>query len=174
MADWLAYEEVTHVVLESTGVYWKPIYNLLEDRFIVLLVNARHVKHVPGRKTDVQDCQWLAQLLQAGLLKGRFIPERPQRELRDLTRHRAQLVAAKTKVTNRLHKVLEDTNLKLGAVASDLLGASGRALLCALIGGQQTPQEMANLAVDSCGNRFPNWSWPWQARLKTNPPNPFF
>lgn len=155
MADWLASEEVTHVVLESTGVYWKPIYNLLEDRFTVLLVNARHVKHVPGRKTDVQDCQWLAQLLQAGLLKGSFIPERPQRELRDLTRHRAQLVAEKTKVINRLHKVLEDTNIKIGAVASDLLGASGRDMLRALIAGQQTPQEMANLARGQLREKIP-------------------
>jgi transposase len=155
MADWLTSEEVSHVVMESTGVYWKPIYNLLEDRFTVLLVNARHVKHVPGRKTDVQDCQWLAQLLQAGLLKGSFIPERPQRELRDLTRHRAQLVAEKTKVTNRLHKVLEDTNIKIGAVASDLLGASGRDMLRALIAGQQTPQEMANLARGQLREKMP-------------------
>ena len=88
MADWLAVAEVTHVTMESTGVYWKPIYNLLEGRFTLLLVNARHVKHVPGRKTDVKDCQWLAQLLQCGLLKGSFIPPRPQRELRELTRHR--------------------------------------------------------------------------------------
>lgn len=155
MADWMAAEEVSHVVLESTGVYWKPIYNLLEGRFTVLLVNAGHVKHVPGRKTDVQDCQWLAQLLQAGLLRGSFIPERPQRDLRDLTRHRAQLVAEKTKVTNRLHKVLEDTNIKIGAVVSDLLGASGRDMLRALIDGKQTPQEMANLARGQLREKIP-------------------
>ena len=120
----------------------------------MLLVNARHVKHVPGRKTDVQDCQWLAELLQAGLLKGSFIPERPQRELRDLTRHRAQLVAEKTKVINRLHKVLEDTNIKIGAVASDLLGFGPRHAAC-LIAGQQTPHDMANLARGQLRKKMP-------------------
>jgi transposase len=146
MADWLAAEGVTHVALESTGVYWKPIYNLLEGRFTLLLVNAKHVKHVPGRKTDVKDCQWLAQLLQCGLLKGSFIPERPQRELRDLTRHRSQLVAEKTRVANRIQQVLEDANIKLGTVATDILGVSGRDMLRALIAGGKTPQEMAGLA----------------------------
>ena len=122
LADWLTTEEVTHVAMESTGVYWKPIYNLLEGRFTLLLVNAKHVKHVPGRKTDVKDCQWLAKLLQAGLLRGSFIPDRPQRELRDLTRHRSQLVAEKTRAANRIQKILEDANIKLASVASDILG----------------------------------------------------
>src|SRR3989454_813676 len=108
MADWMAAQGVTHVAMESTGVYWKPIYNILESRFTVLLVNARHLKQVPGHKSDVRDCQWIAQLLQHGLLKGSFIPPRAQRELRDLTRHRAQLVEEKTRTVNRLHKVLED------------------------------------------------------------------
>lgn len=146
LADWLAAEGVSHVAMESTGVYWKPIYNLLEDRFTVLLVNARHVKHVPGRKTDVKDCQWLAQLLQCGLLKASFVPDRPQREMRDLTRHRAQLVAERAAVANRIHKTLEDANIKLGLVASDILGASGRDMLRALIAGDQTPGQMAELA----------------------------
>jgi transposase len=146
LADWLAAEGVTHVTMESTGVYWKPIYNLLEGRFEILLVNAKHVKHVPGRKTDVKDCQWLAQLLQCGLLRGSFVPARPQRELRDLTRHRAQLVHQVAAVTNRLHKTLEDANVKLGLVASDIRGASGRDMLRALIAGQQTPEQMAELA----------------------------
>ncbi len=146
MADWIAKENVTHVAMESTGVYWKPIYNLLEGRFILLVVNARHVKHVPGRKTDVQDCQWIAQLLQCGLLKGSFIPDRPQRELRDLTRHRAQLVANRTSLVNRIHKVLEDANIKLGAVASDILGPSGRDMLQALIAGDKDSSEMAEMA----------------------------
>ena len=113
MADWMAAQGVTHVAMESTGVYWKPIYNILESRFTVLLVNARHLKQVPGRKSDVRDCQWIAQLLQHGLLKGSFIPPRAQRELRDLTRHRVQLVEEKTRTVNRLHKVLEDANIKL-------------------------------------------------------------
>jgi len=155
LADWLAAEGVSHVAMEATGVYWKPIYNLLEDRFTLLLVNARHVKHVPGRKTDVQDCQWLAQLLQAGLLKGSFIPARPQRELRELTRHRSQLVAEKTRVANRLQQVLEDANIKLGTVATDILGASGRDMLRALITGEQDPERLADLARRQLRNKIP-------------------
>src|SRR5437667_6635299 len=119
-ADWMAAQGVTHVAMESTGVFWKPIYNILESRFIrrlTDLVNARHLKQVPGRKSDVRDSQWIAPLLQHGLLKGSFIPPRPQRELRDLTRHRTQLVAEQTRVANRLHKVLEDANITLGWVA---------------------------------------------------------
>jgi transposase len=122
------------------GLHWKPIYNLLEGRFTLLLVNAKHVKHVPGRKTDVKDCQWLAKLLQAGLLKSSFIPERPQRELRDLTRHRSQLVGEKTRVANRIQKILEDANIKLAAVAS-LPGFDQRAAqnVIAEIGADMAP-----------------------------------
>lgn len=155
MADWLAAEGVTHVALESTGVFWKPIYHLLEGHFTLLLVNARHVKHVPGRKTDVKDCQWLAQLLQCGLLRGSFIPERPQRELRDLTRHRTQLVAEKTRVVNRLHKVLEEANIKLGAVASNIVGVSGRNMLRALVAGEEDPQKLADLAQRQLREKIP-------------------
>jgi transposase len=155
LADWLAAEGVTHVAMEATGVYWKPIYNLLEERFTLLLVNARHVKHVPGRKTDVQDCQWLAQLLQAGLLRGSFIPTRPQREFRELTRHRSQLVAEKTRVANRLQQVLEDANIKLGTVATDILGASGRDMLRAMIAGEQDPEKLADLARRQLRNKIP-------------------
>ena len=155
MADWLATAGVTHVAMEATGVYWKPIYNLLEDHFTLLLVNARHVKHVPGRKTDVQDCQWLAQLLQAGLLRGSFIPARPQRELRELTRHRSQVVAEKTRVANRLQQVLEDANIKLGTVATDILGASGRDMLRSLIAGEQDPEKMADLARRQLRSKIP-------------------
>ena len=155
LADWLATGEVTHVAMESTGVYWKPIYNILEGRFEILLVNARHVKHVPGRKTDVKDCQWLAQLLQCGLLRGSFVPDRPQREMRDLTRHRSQLVHQAAAVANRIHKILEDANIKLGVVASDILGVSGRAMLRALIAGQQTPQQMADLARRQLRGKIP-------------------
>ena len=155
LADWLAAEGVTHVAMEATGVYWKPIYNLLEDRFTLLLVNARHVKHVPGRKTDVQDCQWLAQLLQAGLLRGSFIPARPQREFRELTRHRSQLVAERSRVANRVQQVLEDANIKLGTVATDILGASGRDMLRALIAGEQDPEKLADLARRQLRNKIP-------------------
>jgi transposase len=155
LADWLAGEGVSHVAMESTGVYWKPIYDLLESRFTLLLVNARHVKHVPGRKTDVQDCQWLAQLLQAGLLKGSLIPARPQRELRELTRHRSQLVGEKTRVANRLQQVLEDANIKLGTVATNILGVSGRDMLRSLVAGEQDPEKLADLARRQLRNKIP-------------------
>ena len=155
LSDWLAAQEVTHVAMESTGVYWKPVWNILEGKFTILLVNARHVKNVPGRKTDVKDCQWLAQLLQCGLLKGSFIPERPQREFRDLTRHRSQLVAEKAAVANRIHKVLEDTNIKLGSVASDILGTSGREMIRALIAGESDPEKLADLARQKLREKIP-------------------
>jgi transposase len=146
MGDWLAEAQVTHVAMESTGVFWKPIWNLLEDRFTVVLVNARHVTQVPGRKRDVSDAEWIAQLLQHGLLRASFIPPLPIRDLRDLTRHRTTLIQERTRVANRIHKVLEDANLKLSAVLSDLLGVSGRAMLRALIAGETDPHRLANLA----------------------------
>jgi len=134
MADWLATHGVTHAGMESTGVFWKPIFNILETRFTVILTNPAHMKQVPGRKSDLRDSQWGAQLLQAGLLRGSFIPPRWQRELRDYTRYRSQLQAEQTRVANRLHKVLEDANIKLGSVATDILGLSGRAMIHALMG----------------------------------------
>ena len=142
MADWFKAEGVTQVAMESTGVYWKPIFNVLETNFEVLLVNARSIKHVPGRKTDVQDCQWIAQLLQHGLLKGSFIPPRWQRELRDLTRQRAQVIGEHSRITNRIQKVLEDANVKLASVASDVVGVSGRRMLDAIIAGARPPREV--------------------------------
>jgi transposase len=146
LADWLEAEGVTHLAMESTGVYWKPIWNLLEDRFEILLVNAQHIKHVPGRKTDVTDSEWIAQLLQCGLLRGSFVPAPPQRELRELTRQRRQLVHAKASVANRIQKVLEDANIKLGSVATDVLGVSGRDMLRALVAGETDPAKLAELA----------------------------
>jgi transposase len=134
MSDWLAKKSVTHVAMESTGVLWKPIWNILDGRFELLLVNPRELKRVPGRKSDVSDSQWIAHLLQCGLLRSSFVPSRPQRELRDLTRQRTQLTREHTQVVNRIHKTLEDTNIKLGAVASDIMGKSGRAMLDALVG----------------------------------------
>jgi len=138
MSDWLSSLGVSHVAMESTGVYWKPIFNILEERFEILLANAHHLKNVPGRKTDIRDCQWIAQLLQHGLLRGSFIPPRPQRELRDLTRQRTQLVDEVSRVSNRIQKVLEDANVKLGSVASNVVGASGRLMLEAIVAGQMT------------------------------------
>lgn len=155
LADWMAAQGVTHVAMESTGVYWKPIYNLLESRFTVLLVNARHLKQVPGRKSDVRDCQWIAQLLQHGLLKGSFIPPRPQRQLRDLTRHRTQLVEERTRTVNRIHKVLEDANIKLASVATNILGVSGRAMLQALMEGEKDAVKLADMAQRKLRGKIP-------------------
>ena len=125
LGDWLRAVGVTHIAMESTGVYWKPIYNLLEGEFETILVNAQHIKFVPGRKTDVNDAQWIAELLQHGLLKASFIPPVEQRDLRDLTRYRTQLIQDRTREINRVQKVLEDANIKLGSVATNVLGVSG-------------------------------------------------
>src|SRR5437870_10666391 len=122
LRDWLAAHGVTHVAMESTGVYWKPVFYALESDFTCLLVNAAHIKQVPGRKTDVKDCVWIAQLLEHGLLKASLVPPRPQQELRELTRQRAQLVGEQGRATQRIQKVLEDANIKLASVASDVLG----------------------------------------------------
>jgi transposase len=146
LADWLAAGQCTHVAMESTGVYWKPLYNVLEGAFTLLLVNAQHVKTVPGRKTDVRDCEWLADLLRHGLLRASFVPERPERELRELTRYRMTLIRTRSAEVNRLHKTLEGGNLKLGSVASDVLGVSGREILGALLAGTTDPAVLADLA----------------------------
>jgi transposase len=146
LSDWLAEHGVTHVAMESTGVYWKPVFNLLEGRFTVILVNAEHIKQVPGRKTDVKDCQWIAQLLQHGLLKASFVPPEPIRQLRDLTRQRTQLIGERSAAASRIQKVLEDANIKLAGVATDVLGASGRDMLEALIAGETDPAKLADLA----------------------------
>ena len=155
MAKWLKAEGVTHVAMESTGVYWKPVFNVLEEEFEVLLVNARMIKHVPGRKTNVADCQWIARLLQHGLLKGSFIPPRWQRELRDLTRQRAQLTDERSRTSNRIQKVLEDANVKLGSVATDVVGVSGRRMLEAIAAGQDDPAQLADLAQRRLRNKIP-------------------
>src|SRR5207253_1570791 len=155
LADYLQALGVTHVAMEATGVLWKPVWNVLEGRFLLLLVNPRHLKKVPGRKTDVSDAEWIAQLLQHGLLRGSFVPPRPLRELRDLTRHRAQLTGEHTRVANRIHKLLEDANIKLGAVASDVLGKSGRAILRAMLRGEQDTQQLANLARGKLRQKIP-------------------
>lgn len=146
LADWLRHLGVTHVAMESTGVYWKPVWNLLEGSFQLLLINAQHIKQVPGRKTDTKDAEWIADLLQHGLLRGSFVPDQQQRDLRDLTRYRARLSDDCGRVAARVEKVLEDANIKLAAVASDVLGASGRAMLHAMIGGEQDPERLADLA----------------------------
>lgn len=146
LKDWLQAHGITHVAMESTGVYWKPVYYILEDSFTLLLVNAAHIKNVPGRKTDVRDCAWIAQLLGHGLLRGSFVPPVPIRELRDLTRYRKSLVHERTRETNRLHKLLEDAGVKLSSVATDILGVSGRAMVEALISGTTDAKVLAELA----------------------------
>ena len=146
LSDWLVEQQVTIAAIESTGVYWKPVWNVLEDRLKLILVNPRDVKQVPGRKTDVKDGRWIAQLLSCDLLRPSFVPPQGQRELRDLTRGRASLLQDKTRVINRLQKILEDANIKLGDVASDVMGMSGREMIRALIDGKMTPEQMANLA----------------------------
>lgn len=146
LADWLRVAKVKQVAMESTGVYWKPVFNILEGEFEVMVVNAQHIKHVPGRKTDIKDAQWIAELLQHGLIKGSYIPERPQRDLRDLVRYRTSLIQDRTKEANRVQKVLEDANIKLGSVASNVLGVSGRDMLAAIVRGVDNPEALAQLA----------------------------
>jgi transposase len=146
LAAWLTTAGCTHVALESSGVYWKPIWNLLEGQFEVLLVNAQHIKAVPGRKTDMKDAEWMADLLQHGLLRPSFIPPAPQRHLRDLTRYRSTRLSERARLVNRLQKVLEDTNLKLTSVATNILGVSARAMLTALLEGESDLEVLAGLA----------------------------
>jgi transposase len=156
LADWLDELGVTHVAMESTGVYWKPIWNLLEGRVHTLLVNAHHIKTVPGRKTDTKDCEWIADLLQHGLLKGSFVPPAPIRELRDLNRNRAILTQQRATVSNRIEKVLEDANIKLASVASHVLGQSGRAMLQAIVDGVEDPLRLADMARAKLRNKIPD------------------
>jgi len=155
LADYLQALGVTHVAMEATGVLWKPVWNVLEGRFTLLLVNPRHLKKVPGRKTDVTDAEWIAQLLQCGLLRGSFVPPRAVRDLRDLTRLRAQLAGEHTRIANRLHKLLEDANIQLAAVASDLLGKSGRKMLRALLAGETDVEKLADLALKRWRAKIP-------------------
>ncbi len=149
LSDWLSSKGVTQVAMESTGEYWKPVYNLLEGSFEILVVNAQHVKNVPGRKTDVKDAEWIAQLLRHGLLRGSLIPPLPQRDLRDLTRSRTNLVRERVTVVTRLQKVLEWANIKLACVVSDINGVSARKILNAIARGTCDASSLANLAVGS-------------------------
>ena len=165
LSDWMTSEGVTHVAMESTGVYWKPIWNILEGGFTVLLVNARHIKQVPGRKTDMKDCEWIAQLLQHGLLNASFVPPTPIRELRDLTRHRAKVIGEQATVANRIQKTLEDANIKLASVATDVMGVSGRAMLKAIISGQEDPKVLADLAQRRLRGKIPQLKLALEGRV---------
>lgn len=146
LSDWLREQNVTHVAMESTGVYWKPLYNLLEGVFELLVVNAHHIKALPGRKTDVKDAEWICDLLRHGLLRGSFIPPQPQRQLRELTRHRSNLVQRRAQAVNELQKCLESTNIKLASVVSDITGVSATEMLGALLAGQTDTSLLAELA----------------------------
>lgn len=155
LRDWLAEERVTVVGMESTGSYWKPVYCLLEDEFECWLLNARHLKNVPGRKTDVKDAEWIAELVEHGLVRASFVPPRPIRELRDLTRYRKTVIQERTREVQRLEKTLEDAGIKLSSVASDILGVSGRAMLAALVAGERDPQVLADLAKRRLRSKIP-------------------
>jgi transposase len=155
LSDWLAEAGITHVAMESTGEYWRPVYNLLEGDFTVFLVNAAHVKQVPGRKTDKNDARWLAKLMRYGLLHASFIPPRGQREWRELTRYRTTLVQERSREVNRVQGGLERANIKLAAVATDIMGVSGRAILAAVVEGRADPATMAALAKGRLRNKIP-------------------
>ncbi len=155
LRDWLVAQGVTHVAMESTGVYWKPVFYVLEEAVTCVLANAAQIAQVPGRKTDVKDCMWIAQLLEHGLIRGSFVPPAPIRELRDLTRYRKALIQERTRGANRLHKVLEDAGIKLASVASDVLGVSGRAMLEALVTGTTDPDALADLARGALRKKLP-------------------
>ncbi len=155
MSDWLASWGVTDVAMESTGVYWHPVYNLLEGSYTVVVVNAKHIKHVPGRKTDVKDAEWIAELLSYGLLQASFVPEKRQRDMRDLTRYRTKLVQERAREVNRVQKLLEGANIKLASVATDVLGVSGRLMLEAMIEGDASEKEMAEMAKGRMRSKIP-------------------
>jgi len=166
LADWLAAHGVTNVAMESTGIYWKPIWNLLEDQFELLLVNAQHIKTVPGRKTDMKDCEWIAELLQHGLLRGSFVPREHLRELRDLNRNRTILMQQRASVSNRIEKVLEDANIKLASVASHVLGQSGRSMLRAMVDGISEPARLAEMARAKLRNKIPQLCLAFNGRFE--------
>ena len=165
LADWLQSQHVTHVAMESTGVYWKPVWNILEGQCEVVLVNAQHIKAVPGRKTDIKDCQWIAELLQHGLLRGSFVPPTPIRELRDLTRMRASLRQDHTAIANRRQKILEDATIKLAAVASDWLGVSGRAIVAQLLAGEEDASKLASLSRGRLRSKLPAMQLALEGRM---------
>jgi transposase len=166
LSDWLAARGVTKLAMESTGVYWKPIWNLLEGRFELTLVNAQHIKTVPGRKTDMKDCEWIAELLQHGLLRGSFVPPEHVRELRDLNRNRTILMQQRAAVSNRIEKVLEDANIKLASVASHVLGQSGRSMLKAMVDGISEPVRLAGMARAKLRNKIPQLCLAFNGRFE--------
>src|SRR5438874_3755180 len=168
LGDWLRACGVTHVAMESTGVYWKPVWNVLEGQFEILLVNAQHIKAVPGRKTDQTDREWSADLLQHGLLRCSFVPPTAIRELRDLTRYRVSLVQECNRLGDRIQKVLEDANIKLASVATDALRASGRAMLKAMIEGEGDAKKLAEMSRGLLRNKIPELQGALEGRMKSH------
>lgn len=168
LADWLRAGQVTAAAMESTGVYWKPVFNILESEFEVYLVNARHIKYVPGRKSDISDAQWIGELLQHGLLKASYIPEVPQRDLRDLIRYRTSLIRERTREINRVQKVLEDANVKLASVATNVMGVSGRQMLEAIIAGEEDPEALAELAKGRLRAKIPELERALSGRIRAS------
>ncbi len=166
LADWLKEQGVTHVAMEATGVYWRPVWAVLEGQFEQMLVNPQHIKAVPGRKTDAKDCEWIADLLQHGLLKGSFVPPLPIQDLRDLTRYRAELRQSQNRVANRIQKFLEQANIKLSSVASNALGVSGRQMLEAIIAGQEDAAHLAKLARGKLKNKIPQLEQALKGRVR--------
>src|SRR5215203_2249705 len=164
--DWLQSLGITHVAMESTGIYWRPLYYLLEEQFTVLLVNMQHLKHVPGRKSDVRDSEWLAQLLEWGLLRSSLVPPQPIRDLRDLTRYRKRQIEDRAQEVNRLVRLLEDAGIKLASVATDVMGVSGRAMLAALLQGQSDPAALADLARGVLRRKLPALREALQGRFR--------
>jgi transposase len=166
LADWLKAQGVTQVAMEATGVYWRPVWSILEGQFSLMLVNPQHIRAVPGRKTDAKDCEWIADLLQHGLLQGSFVPPTPIQDLRDLTRYRAELTQSQNRVTNRIHKLLEQANIKLGSVVSDALGVSGRQMMRALIEGEEYPPQPAELAQRRLRSQIPELRLALQGKVR--------
>jgi transposase len=164
LADWLSELEVTHVAMEATGVYWRPVWHILDGDFELVLANAGHIKAVPGRKTDVNDATWIAELLAHGLIRGSFVPPIPIQELRMLTRTRKQLVRERASHAQRVDKILQDANLKLGSVLSDIMGKSGRAILAALVAGETDPETLAKLVHGAFERRARTSPLPCSAR----------
>jgi transposase len=166
LADWLKQHQVTHVVMEATGVYWRPIWAILEGQFELMLVNPHHVKAIPGRKTDAKDCEWIAELLQHGLVRGSFVPPTEIQDLRDLTRYRVELTQAQARTANRIQKLLEQANVKLASVVSDTLGVSGQQMLDAIIAGEQDPEQLADLARKRLRGKIPELRLALEGRVR--------
>jgi transposase len=166
LADWLKESGVTHVAMEATGVYWRPVWAVLEGQLELLLVNPHHIKAIPGRKTDVRDCEWIADLLQHGLVRGSFVPPTEIQDLRDLTRYRAELRQEQNRVDNRIQKLLEQANVKLASVASDTMGMSGRLIIKAIIAGETDPERLANLALRKLRMKIPELRLALNAKVR--------